>query len=463
MVMGEAADAVDLLVIGGGPAGYPAALRAAGLGRQVTLVDNAEIGGVCLNVGCIPSKALIEAAHAQEIIGHTLASGTVPQPDMAAWQEHKAGVVGGLTSGVTGQLKRAGVQIVKGHARFTSRGRVAVQQDGGQTSFLEFRHAVLATGSRPATIPVAPVDGERVIDSTGALALTALPKKLVVVGAGYIGIELATAYAKLGAEVTVVEMLERVLPEMPAIFARPVAKRLTELGVTVLTGAAVVGVTDDGVVCEPGGGQAPVTLPADKVLVAVGRRPNLDDIGLDAARLPLTDGRRIAVGPGRIVAGTDIAAIGDITDGPMLAHKGTAEGVVAAEALCGRKAAFDPAAIPLVVFSDPEVASAGHTEESAKEAGITAKAETLPIGFLGRAATMGARHGFTQLVVDTDADAVIGVHIVGPHASDLISEGMLAIEMAASPGDLAATIHPHPTLSEGIYEAASHYVHGATS
>ncbi|HMC39836.1 MAG TPA: FAD-dependent oxidoreductase, partial [Acidimicrobiales bacterium] len=297
----------------------------------------------------------------------------------------------------------------------------------------------------------------RVIDSTGALALRAVPKRMVVVGAGYIGIELATAYAKLGAEVTVVEMKGRVLPEMPKLFARPVAKRLTELGVTVHAGGTVLGVEDDGVVCRLG--KEETILPADTVLVAVGRRPNTDDVGLDAARIPVGADGRIAVGPDRLIPGTNIAAIGDITPGPMLAHKGTAEGIVAAEAVCGKRSAFDPAAIPLVVFSDPEVASAGHTEDSAREAGLSAKAVTVPITALGRAATMGARDGFTQLVVDRDRDAIVGVHIVGPHASDLIAEGVLAIELAAAPGDLAATIHAHPTLAEGIYEAASRYVH----
>jgi dihydrolipoamide dehydrogenase len=456
MVMGESADAVDLLVIGGGPAGYPAALRAAQLGRRVTLVDRDGIGGVCLNVGCIPSKTLIEAAEAQMTV-RRMSGADVLTDDLSGWQDHKAKVVGGLVNGVTGTLQRAGVDIIAGEARFTGRGRVAVQKADGTTVFLEFRHAILATGSRPATVPVAPIDGLRVIDSTGALALRAVPKRMVVVGAGYIGIELATAYAKLGAEVSVVEMKDRVLPEMPALFARPVAKRLAELGVTVHTGGTVLGVEEDGVVCRLGNEET--VLPADTVLVAVGRRPNTDDIGLDAARITTGPDGRIAVGPDRLIPGTNIAAVGDITPGPMLAHKGTAEGIVVAEALCGKRSAFDPAAIPLVVFSDPEVASAGHTEETAREAGLSVKAVTVPITALGRAATMGARHGFTQLVVDRDRDAIVGVHIVGPHASDLIAEGVLAIELAAAPGDLAATIHAHPTLAEGIYEAASRYVH----
>jgi dihydrolipoamide dehydrogenase len=463
MVMGESADAIDLLVIGGGPAGYPTALRAAQLGRNVTLVDRDGLGGVCLNVGCIPSKTLIEAAHAHELMRDIIGDADAPALDLAAWQQRKSEVVGGLVSGVTGQLKTAGVNIISGSARFTSRSRVAVESPGGSTVFLEFRHAVIATGSRPTQIPALPAEDERVIDSTGVLALQTIPKQLVVVGAGYIGIELATAMAKLGSAVTIVEMQGRVLPEMPEIFARPVARRLAQLGVTVHTGSTVVGMTADGVTCQVAGADEPTILPADKVLVAVGRRPNTDDIGLESARITVGDDGRIPVGDNRIIGSTDIAAVGDITAGPMLAHKGTAEGVVAAEALCGLRSAFDPAAIPLVVFSDPEVASAGLTEDDARAAGMTVRAVTVPIGAIGRAATMGARIGFTQLVVDTERDAVVGVHIVGPHASDLISEGVLAIEMSATPTDIAATIHPHPTLSEGIHESASRYVHETAS
>jgi dihydrolipoamide dehydrogenase len=460
MVMGESAEPVDLLVIGGGPGGYTAALRAAELGREVVLVEKEDaIGGVCLNVGCIPSKTLIEAADAQLSARRLLPETVDALPDLAAWQEHKADVVGGLAAGVSGLLKKAGVRVVQGSARFTSMSRVAVQHGNDAASFFEFRHAIIATGSRPIAIPAAPLAGSRIVDSTGALALRTLPKRLVVVGAGYIGIELATAYAKLGSEVTIVELKDRVLPEMPKKFSRPVAKRLGALGVRVHLETSLTSVDEDGASCERDGKK--FTLPADVILVAVGRIPNTDDLGLETARITTGASGRIAVGPNQIIPGTDIAAIGDVTDGPMLAHKATAEAVVAAEALCGRKVAFDPAAIPLVVFSDPEVASAGHTQESAKDAGLNVRSVTVPIGVLGRAATMGAVDGFTEIVVDTDTDAVIGVHMAGPHVSDLIAEGVLAIEMACSPGDLAATIHPHPTLSEGIYEAASRYVHAS--
>lgn len=456
MVMGEAAEAVDLLVIGAGPGGYPAALRAAELGRSVVLVDDGDIGGVCLNVGCIPSKLLIESAEA--IATTRRLTSTPPEVDLAGWQDHKTTAVKGLTDGVAGMLKRARVEIVQGRARFTSRTRVAIERPDEPATFLEFRDAVIATGSRPVQIPVLPFDGKRVVDSTGILALEKLPERLVVVGAGYIGIELATAYAKLGSAVTVIEAKDRVLPEMDAAFSRPVAKRLGELGVNVLTGRLVTGIDDDGLRHRALDGDATEVIEAaDVVLVAAGRRPNTDDLGLDSARITVDEAGRIPVGPGRIIPGTRIAAIGDVTEGPMLAHKATAEGVVAAEALCGKRVAFDPTVIPLVVFSDPEIGSVGHSEESAREAGITVEAKTMPVTALGRAATIGARQGFTKVVVDTESDAVIGVHICGPHASELISEGALAIEMAASPGDLAGTIHPHPTFSEALHDVAEQF------
>ncbi|WP_342661425.1 dihydrolipoyl dehydrogenase [Rhodococcus ruber] len=454
--MGEAAEAVDLLVIGSGPGGYPAALRAAELGRSVVLVDDGEIGGVCLNVGCIPSKLLIESAEALATTRRLASS--PPEVDLAGWQDHRATAVKGLTDGVAGMLKRARVEVVKGRARFTSRSRVAIERPDEPATFLEFRDAIIATGSRPVQIPVLPYDGRRVVDSTGILALETLPERLVVVGAGYIGIELATAYAKLGSTVTVIEAKDRLLPEMDASFARPVARKLSELGVTVRTGCLVTGIDDAGLRYRAGDAASEEsTEPADVVLVAAGRRPNTDDLGLDSARIAVDEAGRIPVESNRIVRGTRIAAIGDVTAGPMLAHKATAEGIIAAEALSGKRVAFDPTVIPLVVFSDPEIGSVGHTEESAREAGITAEARTLPVTALGRAATIGARHGFTRMVVDTERDAVIGVHICGPHASELISEGALAVEMAAAPGDLTGTIHPHPTFSEALHDVAEQF------
>lgn len=450
--MGESATPVDFLVIGGGPGGYTAALRAAQLGRRVTLVDDTAIGGTCLNVGCIPSKMLIETADRYRQVQQLV--GTMPRVDLDDWQAAKSGVVSSLNAGVRGELKSGEVEIVTGRARFTSRGRVAVSSDDADTRFLEFRHAVIASGSRPRTLDALPVDGHRVIDSTGALALRELPERIVVVGAGYIGVELATAFSKLGVRVEIVEARDRILPEMPAMFARPVDRRLGELGITRHLGCTELTQTDDGIrFLTPEGSQS----LAGTVLVAAGRVPNTDEIGLSAARITRDSTGRIPVRADRVVAGTSIAAIGDVTDGPMLAHKASAEAAIAAEALCGRRVAFDPAAIPLVVFSDPEIASAGLDADSAKAAGVAVESVTVPLRANARAATMGASVGFAQLVVDTDADAIVGVHLVGPHASELIAEGALAIEMGAAPGDLAATIHAHPTLSESLHEAARRY------
>jgi dihydrolipoamide dehydrogenase len=452
MVMGESATPVDFLVIGGGPGGYTAALRAAQLGRKVTLVEDTAIGGTCLNVGCIPSKMLIEAADRYAGARRYVADAALPRPDLGAWQEDRSGVVASLNAGVCGELKSGEVELITGQARFTSRGRVAVSSDDDATRFLEFRHAVIATGSRPRQLAEFPVDGRRIVDSTGALALRELPDSVAVIGAGYIGIELATAFAKLGSQVTLLEVQSRILPEMPAMFARPVDRRLGELGITRHLGCTGLAPTSDGVRFTTS--DVEQTVAAEAILVAAGRVPNTDQIGLHTARVDVDETGRIPVQADRTIRGTQLAAIGDVVAGPMLAHKASAEAVVAAEALCGHRVAFDPAAIPLVVFSDPEIASAGMDAEAAKAAGISAHAVTVPLRANARAATVAASIGFAQLVVDTDLDAVIGVHLVGPHASELIAEGVLAIEMGAAPGDLAATIHPHPTLSESLHEAA---------
>ncbi|TYP88878.1 dihydrolipoyl dehydrogenase [Blastococcus xanthinilyticus] len=469
MVVGEVAEGVDLLVVGAGPGGYTAALRAAALGRSVLLVDrlgDAGIGGVCLQVGCIPSKALIEVAEvAHRSAGFADAGLTVGEVsvDLARFQEWKAVKVGGLTGGVAELLRRAGVEVAAGEFRFTRPGSGVLQSaDDRPPRHLEYTDVVLATGSRPVELPGLPRDGERVLSSTDALALSSLPASIAVVGGGYIGLELGTAFAKLGATVTLVEATDRLLPGVDAALLRPVRQRLRAVGVEVLLGHRVEGLADG--VLTATGDSGEVRVAAEKVIVAIGRRPNTDGLGL--ARIGITPDERglIPVGPDRMAA-PHVAAIGDITAGPALAHKATAEGEVAAEALCGRPAAFDPAAIPAVVFSDPEIAVAGYSADEARALGMDVAVARLPLSASGRAATMGAVEGFTQLVVDRSVDAVVGVHIVGPHASELIAEGVLAIEMAASPVDLLASIHPHPTLSEMTSDVARVLLHqpaGAT-
>jgi dihydrolipoamide dehydrogenase len=458
MVVGELADAADLLVIGGGPGGYAAAIRGAQLGREVTLVERAGpagLGGVCLHVGCIPSKALIELASAADRMGELERAGLEAEGvtvSLERFQVWRGELCAGLARGVGELLDQRGVAIVHGEARFNRPDRVAVRTPDDRVVFLEFEHAIVATGSRPAPLPTLPCDGERVLDSTGALALTAVPESVAVVGAGYIGLELGTALAKLGARVTIVEALDRVLTSVDAALAAPVLRSLDALGVDVRLNTTARG-RDDGAlaVAGPDGDDR---VDAEVVVVAAGRLPNTDDLGLAAAGVDVGPGGLIEVGDD-MRAAERIAAIGDVVAGPALAHKATAEAAVAAEALSGEPAAFDARAVPVVIFTDPEIGTVGLTEAQARDAGLDAKAATFPLAASGRAATLGARDGFTRLVTDAATDRVVGVHVVGPHASELIAGGALAIELMAAPGDVAATIHPHPTLSEGLHEAAA--------
>ena len=458
MVVGQIAESADFVVAGAGPGGYVAALRAAQLGRKVTLVDRegaAGVGGVCLRVGCIPSKGLIEAAVLAFRAGtdgpdyglKTNYAGV----DMAAFQTWKTKLVSGLTDGVRGLLDKAGVRVVAGDLRLTKPDEAVVSTHNGQAQFLKFRDLVLATGSRPIELPGFKVNGGDVLDSTGALDLKRLPKKVAIIGGGYIGLEIGIALAKLGSKVAIVEALDGVLPTMDRRIAKPIEARLGELKVKLYVKSKASDFANGKLAIEtPDGAKQ---LAVDKVIVAVGRKPNNDDLGLDRAKVTLDNHGLVPVRADRRI--TDhIAAIGDITPGPALAHKASAEAIVAAEALCGHKVAFQPAAIPAVVFSDPEVATAGLTAAEAKAEGLTVKTANFPLTASGRAKTLNASIGFLQIIADKSNGVVLGVHIVGPHASDLIAEGVLAIEMGATLEDLALTIHPHPTLSEQYLEAA---------
>jgi dihydrolipoamide dehydrogenase len=458
MVVGELAESADLLVIGGGPGGYAAAIRAAQLGREVTLVERngaAGLGGVCLHVGCIPSKALIELATAARRTTELEAAGlradgvTVSLERFQAWRGE---LCARLARGVGELLAHGSARVVHGEARFNRADRVAVHTPEDSVLFLEFQHAIVATGSRPIELPGLPLDGERVLDSTGALALTETPSSVAIVGAGYIGLELGTALAKLGARVTVVEALDRVLDGIDHSLTVPVLRRLSALGVDVRLRTTAQGLDDGGLVVDGPDGEDRVE--AERVIVAVGRVPNTEDLGLGAAGVPIAEDGLIEVGED-MRATSQIAAIGDVVAGPALAHKATAEAAVAAEALSGQPAAFDARAVPEVIFTDPEIATVGLTEAQAREAGLDPVVATFPLAASGRAGTMGERDGFTRLVTDAATDRVVGVHVVGPHASELVAGGALAIELMASPGDVAATIHPHPTLSEGLHEAAA--------
>lgn len=458
MVVGELAESADLLIVGGGPGGYVAAIRAAQLGRRVTLVERAGpggLGGVCLQSGCIPSKALIELADAVdqtrelERMGLSVAGVEVSLERFQAWREE---LCRGLARGIAALLKGAGITVVHGTARFNRPDRVAVRTPEDKAIFFEFEQAIIATGARGFELPELAGGGERVLDCTTALALSALPTSVAIIGAGYIGVELATALAKLGVGVAIVEAQDRILPSIEPSLTAHVLRRLGQLGVDVRLGASAERLDGEELVVRGAGGED--RIPAERVIVAAGRIPNTDDLGLAAAGVPVGVDGLIEVG-GDMRANERIAAIGDVVAGPPLAHKASAQAAVAAEVLSGRRSAFEPAAVPVVIFSDPEIATIGLAEDQAREQGMDVRVATFPAAASGRAASLGARNGFTRLVEDAATDRIVGVHVVGPRASELAAGGVLAIEMMASAADLAATIHPHPTLSEGLHEAAA--------
>jgi dihydrolipoamide dehydrogenase len=456
----------DAVVIGAGPGGYPAAIRLGQLKQKVAIIEREYMGGVCLNVGCIPSKAVIHAAKTFDKLGHTADIGITipgkPTLDMARLQAWKGGVVGKLTSGVRGLLKANKVEIFDGAATLAAPGpdghRIAIKSAAGEQTIVA-RSVVLATGSRPFEIPGFVVDQQRIIDSTGALALTAVPPRLIVIGGGYIGLELGMCYAKFGSKVTVVEATPRLLGTMDKDCVAVVEKKLRKLGVEVLLGTKAKGWEERGdraalTVELPDG--KPATIDADKILLSVGRRPNSEQLGLAAAG--------VATGKGGFVIADDhlrtnvagIYAIGDLIGGMMLAHKATKEGEVVAEIIAGHNVAFDVRTIPAVVFTDPEIASTGLTEDEARAKGhAQLKVGKFPFAALGRALSVNDTDGFVKVVADAATGELLGVHIVGNGASDLISEAGLAIEMGAVADDVRLTIHPHPTLSEAIMEAAA--------
>ncbi len=455
MVVGNVPTAVDLVVVGGGPGGYAAALHAAHLGRQVLLVDadgDEGLGGVCLRVGCIPSKAMIEAADLHHRIPHAEAMGVRAERgafDMAQFQIWKAKKVGGLTSGVRGLLKAANVSVKRGHLRFTAPGTAVISDGDGAAEFINYKDIILATGSRPVELGCLPFDGEFVLSSTDALELDKIPDSVAVIGAGYVGVELGTALAKLGAKVSLIEAAARVLPAMDASLSRPVARRLKELDVDVRVNTLVTGHEEGALTIESNGQSERLDVAC--AIVAIGRKPNTDDLELPAVGVEAGEAGLLSPAEDRSVA-PHIYAIGDITPGPALAHKAIAEALVAARAACGQKDAFEPQAIPAIVFSDPEVASVGLSEDEARSLGADVQVTTIPLTASGRAATLDQRLGFATCVADTDDGAVLGIHMVGPHASELIAEATLAIEMGVTLEDLALTIHPHPTLSEQLAE-----------
>jgi dihydrolipoamide dehydrogenase len=447
-----------LLVIGAGPGGYVCAIRAGQLGLDTVIVEASKPGGTCLNVGCIPSKALIHAAEEFEKAKHFAAGRkpmgiavASPEIDLAGTVAWKDGIVGRLTSGVAGLLKRARVKIVVGQARFRDGKTVEVATEVG-LQVIRAETVVIATGSAAVELPSLPFGG-RVISSTEALALNEIPGHLAVVGAGYIGLELGIAFARLGARVTVVEAEDRILPLYDAELTRPVARKLGQLGVDVLLGARAKGLDAKGALSVETEGGARKRIAADKVLVTVGRRPLVEGWGREEIELDM-DGRFVRIDEQCRTSMRGIFAIGDVTGEPMLAHRAMAQGEMVAEIAAGQNRGFDRRCIPAICFTDPEIVSAGQSPEEAARSGREIKVALFPFQANGRAMTMQAEDGFVRVVARADNHLVLGIQAVGRGISELAAAFGLAIEMGARLEDIAGTIHAHPTLGEALHEAS---------
>lgn len=447
-----------LLVLGAGPGGYTAAFRAADLGLEVTLVERwPALGGVCLNVGCIPSKALLHAAKVieeAEAMREFGVSFGEPQIDTGKLRDWKQSVVDRLTGGLAGLAKQRKVKVVQGTGTFLSPHHVAVEHEGA-TTVIAFQHCIIAAGSEPAMIPGLP-DDPRVIDSTGALELEDLPERMLVIGGGIIGLEMATVYDALGVKVSVVELTNTLIPGCDPDLVRPLEKRIKSRYEAIMKGIGVgaVEATEQGLRVSFDGDKAPEPQVYDKVLVAVGRSANGNKIGADKAGVNVSDRGIIKVDKQQRTNVPHIFAIGDIVGQPMLAHKATHEGKVAAEVAAGQKSYFDARVIPGVAYTDPEIAWVGMTETEAKAQGVAYETGKFPWAASGRSLSVGRDDGMTKLLIDKETHKVIGAGIVGPNAGELIAEAGLAIEMGCDAADIGLTVHAHPTLSETVAMAA---------
>jgi dihydrolipoamide dehydrogenase len=460
----------DAVVLGGGPGGYVCAIRLAQLGFKTACIEGEEVGGVCLNWGCIPSKALITNAHHYTKSAHLASQGigfsnvTVDVPKMQSWKD---GIVNRLTTGIRGLFKSNGVTLIEGTGTLSAANRIEVKERNGAVTSIEATRAiVVATGSSTIEVPGFEFDHVQVIGAKDAVSLNHIPKRLVVIGGGVIGLELGMVYQAFGSELTVVELTDSLLPGIDPEAVKIVEKRVNSRGGKVLKGTRAEGYSkkpDGSLEVKLSVAGQPQTVDCDVLLVSVGMRPRSRGLGLEAVGVHIdergfvrTDTRCQTNVPG-------IYAIGDVSGAPMLAHKASKEGEVCAEVIAGKAAAKDWVAIPGVVFTDPEIGTAGLTEDQAKAKGIEYKVAKFPFVALGRAMALGETEGFVKIIADKKTSRVLGVHIVGPSASDLISEAMLALEMGATAEDLALTIHPHPTLGEAMSEAGAavlgHAVH----
>ena len=460
---------VPLVVLGGGPGGYAAAFLAADLGMEVGLVERDErLGGTCLLRGCIPSKALL---HVGRVLAETRELEewgirfTKPGVALDALRARKDKVIATLTGGLAQLARRRNVTMIRGQARFTSSTSLeVVPPDGGPARQVTFDHCILASGSRPARIPAFDIGSDRVMDSTGALDLRDIPDSLLVVGGGYIGLEMGTVYAELGSAVSVVELTDGLLPGADRDLVRPLQQRLEKLFQAIHLKTKVVRMENLGQAIRVHfeGPDGATSREFSRVLVAVGRRPNSDGLGLENTRVVVNTKGFVEVDGQQRTADPHILAIGDVCGEPMLAHRASHQGKVAVEALHGEPALFAPRAIPAVVFTDPEIAWAGVTEQEATTAGRVVEVSRYPWAASGRAHALGRIDGMTKILVDPETDMVLGVGIVGPGAGELIAEGVLAIEMGCTARDVMESIHPHPTLGETVAFSAENYFGLAT-
>ena len=446
----------DLVVIGGGPAGYIGAIRAAQLGLNVACVEREPLlGGTCLRVGCIPSKALLESSHLYEQTQHDLAGRGINVDgvslDLGQMHEHRTTTVGTLAEGIAGLFKKNGITHYHGHATFTDAKSIEVTGDGRAETVTADRF-LICTGSQPASLPGIEIDEDRVVSSTGALEFAEVPKTLVVIGGGYIGLELGTVWRRLGAKVIVLEYLDRILPGMDAELAREALKICKRQGLEFRLGTKVTGVerTDDGVRVLVDGADP---VEADRVLMAVGRRPNTESLGLEAAGVSLTDRGFVQIDDHWRTTADGIFAVGDVVGGAMLAHKAEEEAVACVEQMVSGYGHIDYDLIPGVVYTEPEIATIGKTEEQLKEAGIPYRKGKFPFAASGRARAMGETLGFVKVLAHAETDRVLGVHMIGAHVGELIAEAAAAMSFGASSEDVARTCHAHPTLAESFKEA----------